>query len=68
MTYKVTEENNISTVYLQGEIDMEVTEKAKEVILPLVESGFPGICVRDIAPKLETPSGPLKSFISSISL
>ena len=38
MTYKVTEENNISTVYLQGEIDMEVTEKAKEVIMPLIEA------------------------------
>ena len=39
MTYKVTEENNVSTVFLNGEIDMDVTEKAKEVILPLVESG-----------------------------
>ena len=39
MTYKVTEEGNVSTVYLNGEIDMDVTDKAKEVILPLVESG-----------------------------
>ena len=39
MTYKVTEEGNISTVFLNGEIDMDVTEKAKEVILPIVESG-----------------------------
>ena len=39
MTYKVTEEGNVSTVFLNGEIDMDVTEKAKEVILPLVESG-----------------------------
>ena len=39
MTYKVTEEGNISTVFLNGEIDMDVTDKAKEVILPLVESG-----------------------------
>jgi len=38
MTYKVTEEGNISTVFLQGEIDMDVTEKAKEVIMPLVEA------------------------------
>ena len=30
MTYKVTEEGNISTVFLTGEIDMDVTEKAKE--------------------------------------
>ena len=28
MTYKVTEENNISTVFLSGEIDMDVTDKA----------------------------------------
>ena len=39
MTYKVSEEGNVSTVFLNGEIDMDVTEKAKEAILPLVESG-----------------------------
>ena len=39
MSYKVTEENNISTVFLNGEIDMDVTEKAKEVIMPLIEAG-----------------------------
>ena len=38
MSYKVTEEGNIATVHLDGEIDMDVTEKAKEVILPLVEA------------------------------
>jgi len=39
MSYNVTEENGISTVFLNGEIDMDVTEKAKEIIMPLVESG-----------------------------
>jgi anti-anti-sigma factor len=38
MTYQVTEENNISTVFLNGEIDMDVTDKAKDVILPLIEA------------------------------
>ena len=38
MTYKVTEENNISTIYLNGEIDMDVGDKAKEAIMPLLES------------------------------
>ena len=38
MTYKVTEEGNITTVNLDGEIDMDVTEKAKEVIMPLIEA------------------------------
>ena len=38
MSYKVTEEGNIATVYLNGEIDMDVTEKAKEVIMPLIEA------------------------------
>ena len=38
MSYKVTEENNISIVHLDGEIDMDVTEKAKEVIMPLIEA------------------------------
>ena len=39
MTYKITEDGNIATVHLDGEIDMDVTEKAKEVIMPLIESG-----------------------------
>ena len=39
MSYKVTEEENISTVHLDGEIDMDVTEKAKEVIFPVIDSG-----------------------------
>ena len=39
MTYKITEEGNVSTVFLNGEIDMDVAEKAKEVILPLIEGG-----------------------------
>jgi len=38
MSYKITEEENIATVYLDGEIDMDVTEKAKEVIMPLIEA------------------------------
>ena len=39
MSYKVTEEGNISTVHLDGEIDMDVTEKAKELIFPVIDSG-----------------------------
>ena len=39
MSYKVTAEGNISTVHLDGEIDMDVTEKAKEVIFPVIDSG-----------------------------
>ena len=38
MTYKVIEDGNIATVHLDGEIDMDVTEKAKEVIMPLIEA------------------------------
>ena len=39
MSYKVTEEGNIATVHLDGEIDMDVTEKAKEVIFPHIDAG-----------------------------
>ena len=39
MSYKVTEEENIATVHLDGEIDMDVTEKAKEVIFPHIDAG-----------------------------
>ena len=39
MSYKVTEDGNIATVHLDGEIDMDVTEKAKEVIFLHIDSG-----------------------------
>ena len=39
MSYKVTEEGNIATIHLDGEIDMDVTEKAKEAIFPHIDSG-----------------------------
>ena len=38
MSYKVTDEGEISIVHLDGEIDMDVTEKAKEIIMPLIEA------------------------------
>ena len=39
MKYKVTEDNNVSTVFLNGEIDMEVADKARQTILPLIKEG-----------------------------
>ena len=39
MSYKVTEDGNIATVHLDGELDMDVTEKAKEVIFPHIDAG-----------------------------
>ena len=39
MSYKVSEEGNIATIHLDGEIDMDVVEKAKEVIFPHIDSG-----------------------------
>ena len=39
MSYKVREVGNVATVHLDGEIDMDVTEKAKEVIFPHVDAG-----------------------------
>ena len=43
MTYKVTEEalahGNVCTIFLDGEIDMDVIEKAKEVIFPHIDAG-----------------------------
>ena len=38
MSYKVTEDGDISIVHLDGEIDMDVTEKSKEIIMPLIEA------------------------------
>ena len=39
MSYEVKEKGNISTVFLNGEIDMDVADKAKTVISPLIEAG-----------------------------
>ena len=39
MAYKVTEENNITTVFLDGEIDLDVVDKVKEIIMPHIETG-----------------------------
>jgi anti-anti-sigma factor len=39
MTYKITEEDNISTIFLDGEIDMDKTEEVKEVIFQKIDSG-----------------------------
>ena len=39
MSYKVTEEGNIATIHLDGEIDMDVVEKAKVIIFPHIDAG-----------------------------
>ena len=39
MTYKVEEIDTKRIVHLNGEIDMEVADKARQTILPLIESG-----------------------------
>ena len=37
--FKVTESENISTVFLDGEIDMDVADNVREVVFPLIDSG-----------------------------
>ena len=39
MKYKVTESENVSTVFLDGEIDMDVADNVREVVFPLIDSG-----------------------------
>ena len=39
MTYKVEEIDNKRIIHLDGEIDMDVTDKARNTILPLIEAG-----------------------------
>ena len=39
MSYKVDEIDNKRVVHLNGEIDMEVSDKARNIILPLIEAG-----------------------------
>ena len=40
MTFKVEDINNTKIVHLEGEIDMDVTDKARQTILPLIEAGI----------------------------
>ena len=39
MKFKVKENENISTVFLNGEIDMDIADNVREVIFPLIDSG-----------------------------
>ena len=39
MSYKVETKDNTKIVHLDGEIDMEVSDKARQTILPLIEAG-----------------------------
>ena len=39
MKFKVTDSENISTVFLNGEIDMDVADVVREVIFPVIDSG-----------------------------
>ena len=39
MKFKVTESENVSTVFLDGEIDMDVADNVSEVVFPLIDSG-----------------------------
>ena len=39
MKFKVSEENNVSTVFLNGEIDMDIAENVRDVIFPLIDAG-----------------------------
>ena len=39
MKFKVTDSENISTVFLNGEIDMDIADDVREVIFPLIDSG-----------------------------
>ena len=36
---EVTENENISTVFLNGEIDMDIADNVREVIFPLIDAG-----------------------------
>ena len=37
MKFKVTENENISTVFLDGEIDMDIADNVREVVFPLID-------------------------------
>ena len=39
MSYKIEEKGNSRVVHLTGEIDMDIADKARQTILPLIEAG-----------------------------
>jgi len=39
MKFRITENENVSTVFLDGEIDMDVADNVREVVFPLIDSG-----------------------------
>ena len=39
MKFKVSEVNNISTVFLNGEIDMDIADNVREIVFPLIDAG-----------------------------
>ena len=39
MTYKIEENGNVRVIHLNGEIDMDVADQARQTILPLIEAG-----------------------------
>ena len=39
MKFKVSEANNISTVFLSGEIDMDIADNVREIVFPLIDAG-----------------------------
>ena len=38
MKYKVTDIENVSTVFLTGEIDMDVADEVREIVFPLIDA------------------------------
>ena len=39
MKFKVTNNKNVSTVFLNGEIDMDIADDVREIVFPLIDSG-----------------------------
>ena len=39
MKFKVTNIENVSTVFLNGEIDMDIADDVREIVFPLIDSG-----------------------------
>ena len=39
MKFKVSDNKDISTVFLNGEIDMDVADDVREIVFPLIDSG-----------------------------
>ena len=58
----------ISSLLASFPLESGFVQNTPLALLPVIDSGSPGICVNEIAPKFDTPVTPVKPFIDKTCL